>query len=84
MWIGIGGLEHWVRECHARSMTNLMSVVRGTQDFQHLDNAYRVLVVDAPTPGRVFVFAGCHYNKSRGSKTTSNWEDDSQAKRRKW
>ena len=84
MWIGIGDLEHWVRECHARPMTNLMSVVRGTQDFQHLDNAYRVLVVDAPTTGQVYVFVGCHYSKSRGSKTSSSWEDDSQPKRRKW
>ena len=82
MWIGIGDLEHWVVNSHSRNMGNLMSVVRGTQDYNHGDNAYRVLVVDTPTPDRVYFFVGCHYSKSKAS---SGWEDNPQAKRhRKW
>ena len=79
MWIGIGDLERWVVECHARNMSNLMSVIRGTQDYKHRDNAYRVLVVDTPTTDRVYVFVGCHYSKSRGA--ASGWEDNPQTKR---
>ena len=84
MWIGIGDLEHWARKSHSRSMSNLMSVIRGTQDFHHLDNAYRLLVLETATPGQVFVFVGCHYSKARGSRPSSSWQDDSQSKRRKW
>ena len=82
MWMGIGDAEKWIVKNHARNLTNLMSVVRGTQDHKHRDNAYRLLVLNVPNTDRAFVFVGCHYNKSRGA---SSWEDDPQAKRhRKW
>ena len=82
MWMGIGDAEKWIVQNHARTLTNLMSVVRGTQDHKHRDNAYRLLVVNVPNTDRAFVFVGCHYNKSRGA---SSWEDNPQAKRcRKW